>query len=53
MRAYETSGGVGSDTWYAMNIVPYRAFPPQAGQRIYRRLTLREAVLCDKLSTGQ
>jgi hypothetical protein len=36
-----------------MNIVPYRAFPPETGQRIYRRLTLREAILCDRISAGQ
>ena len=53
MKSYATSGGVGSHEYYAMNIVPYSAFPPEAGQRIYRRLTLREAVLCDKLNSGQ
>jgi hypothetical protein len=47
---YTYSGGVGGDTSYAMNIVPYPAFPPQAGQRIYRRLLLREAVLLDKIN---
>lgn len=47
--AYALSGGVGGETYYAMNIVPHRAFPQDASQRIYRRMTLREAVLCDKI----
>jgi hypothetical protein len=47
--SYSTSGGVGGETTYAMNIVPYHAFPPDMGQRIYRRMTLREAVLHEKL----
>ena len=50
MPAYQTSGGVGGETSYAMNIVPYRAFPPEAGQQIYRRMMLREAVLHDRIS---
>ena len=47
--SYSTSGGVGGETTYAMNIVPYHAFPVDNGQRIYRRLTLREAMLHEKL----
>jgi hypothetical protein len=47
--AYTLSGGVGGEIYYAMNIVPHRAFPQDASQRIYRRLLLREAVLCDKI----
>jgi hypothetical protein len=53
MPDYTWAGGVGGDTSYAMNIVPYRAFPPEAGQRIYRRLLLREAVLLDKINARQ
>jgi hypothetical protein len=33
-----------------MNIVPYRAFPKDASQRIYHRMMLRESVLYDKLT---
>lgn len=49
-QAYTSSGGVGDEISYAMNIVPYRAFPEDASQRIYRRMLLREAVLCDRLT---
>jgi hypothetical protein len=48
--AYDSSGGVGGETSYAMNIVPYRAFPGGTSQRIYRRMMLREAVLYDKIT---
>lgn len=47
--AYALSGGVGGDIYYAMNIVPHPAFPQDASQRIYRRMMLREAILCDKI----
>jgi hypothetical protein len=50
LTEYTFAGGVGGDTSYAMNIVPYPAFPPHAGQRIYRRMLLREAVLLDKIN---
>ena len=50
--AYSFSGGVGGETSYAMNLVPYKAFPRDSGQRIYRRMMLREAVLYDKINTG-
>jgi hypothetical protein len=50
MPVYATSGGVGGEITYAMNIVPYQAFPPEAAQRIYRRMTLREAVLHEKIA---
>ncbi|HZR16218.1 MAG TPA: hypothetical protein VFE51_02725 [Verrucomicrobiae bacterium] len=52
LPAYSFSGGVGGDTSYAMNLVPYKAFPRDSGQRIYRRMMLREAVLYDKITTG-
>ena len=47
--AYSSSGGVGGEISYAMNIVPGHAFPQDASQRIYRRMMLREAVLYDKI----
>jgi hypothetical protein len=50
LPAYSITGGVGGETVYSMNIVPYRAFPADSGQRIYRRLMLRESVLFDKIS---
>jgi hypothetical protein len=53
MAPYATSGGVGGETSYAMNIVPYHAFPPEDGRRIYRRMTLREAVLHDRITGVQ
>jgi hypothetical protein len=51
VTAYVSSGGVGGDISYAMNIVPYRVFPKESSQRIYRRMLLREAVLYDKISS--
>lgn len=48
--AYDSSGGVGGEIDYALNIVPYRAFPKDASQRIYHRMLLREAVLYDKIT---
>lgn len=51
VAAYAFSGGVGGDISYAMNLVPYKAFPRDSGQRIYRRMMLREAVLYDKITT--
>jgi hypothetical protein len=50
LPAYSMTGGVGGETAYSMNIVPYRAFPADSGQRIYRRLMLRESILFDKIS---
>ncbi len=50
MSGYATSGGVGGEISYAMNIVPYTAFPKNAGQRIYRRMTVRESILCDRIT---
>jgi hypothetical protein len=52
VAAYGPSGGVGdgdNGTCYAMNIIPYSAFPSEAGKRIYRRMMLRESVLFDKI----
>lgn len=50
MNEYEYCGSVGSHTCYAMNIVPYRAFPSAASQRISHRTTLRMQVFHDKIS---
>ncbi len=50
ISVYASSGGVGGEITYAMNIVPYQAFPQDAAQRIYRRMTLREAVLHDRIA---
>jgi hypothetical protein len=48
--AYASSGGVGGEISYAMNIVPYSAFPQDSSQRIHHRMMLREAVLYDKIT---
>jgi hypothetical protein len=50
LQTYDFSGGVAGDMAYAMNIVPYRAFPQESSLRISRRLLLREAVLYDRIS---
>ncbi len=49
MKAYDYNGSVGSHTCNAMNIVPYRAYPPEASQRISHRTMLRQQVFFDKL----
>lgn len=46
----EFNGSVGSSTCHAFSIVPWRAFPADAAQRIGRRLGVREQMLYDKLS---
>jgi hypothetical protein len=53
MKAYARSGGVGGEMSYAMNLVPHHAFPSDTSERIYHRMMLREAVLCDKISARQ
>jgi hypothetical protein len=50
MTTYNFGGGVGSDTRMVMNLVPYSAFPTGAGERIYHRMMLREAILSDKIN---
>lgn len=47
---YSSTGGVGGDISYAMNIVPYSAFPRESSQRIHRRMMLRESILYDKIT---
>jgi hypothetical protein len=51
--AYASSGGVGGEISYAMNIVPYQAFPEDTSQRIHRRMLLREAVLYDRITANR
>jgi hypothetical protein len=46
----EFNGSVGSPDCHAFSIVPWRAFPAYAAQRIGRRLGVREQMLYDKLS---
>lgn len=53
MADYDYSGGVGDGTSMAMNLVPYRAFPRDARQRIQHRMTLREAILWDRAHGAQ
>ena len=50
MDVYNYTGGVGGDTTMVMDLVPYRAFPADAHQRIYHRMMLREEMLSDKIS---
>jgi hypothetical protein len=49
MDGYDFTGSCGGHGRYAINIVPWRAFPPESGQRIGRRLTLRQQVLNSRL----
>jgi hypothetical protein len=53
LDGYEYNGSVGSHTHNAMNVVPYRVFPPALGERIGHRTGLRMQVLCDKISRLQ
>lgn len=46
---YDYAGSVGTATQHAFNIVPWRAFPAGTAQRIGRRLSVRQQVLCDKI----
>jgi hypothetical protein len=48
-KQYGYSSSVGGETTYAMNLVPSRVFPPEARQRIFHRIMLREAILYDKI----
>jgi hypothetical protein len=51
MPAYNYTGGVGGgrSASYAMNLVHYKAYPADAHQRIEHRLSLREAIVFEKL----
>jgi hypothetical protein len=50
MDGYEYAGSVGGRTHTAMNVVPYRVFPPALGERIGHRTGLRMQVLQNKLT---
>jgi hypothetical protein len=50
MDGYAYNGGTGSHTCYAFSIIPYKAYPPEASQRIHHRLMLRTQVFYEKLS---
>jgi len=49
MSPYEYGGSVGSHTHNALNLVPWRAFPQQASERISHRLGVRMQVFQAKL----
>jgi len=53
MSAYEDCGGVSGHNCYALNIVPWRTFPPEAAQRIGHRLNVREQMFYDKLAATE
>ena len=48
MDGYDYGGSVSSHDHYALNIVPYRAFP-SASERISRRLAVRQRMFYDRL----
>ena len=50
MDGYEYAGSVGGRTHTALNMVPYRVFPPALGERIGHRTGLRMQVLQNKLT---
>jgi hypothetical protein len=49
MPAYDYGGSVGGHTSHALNLVPWRAFPQDASQRISHRLGVRMQVFQAKL----
>jgi hypothetical protein len=51
MAGYEYDGSISSSTCKVFNMVPWRAFPSNAVQRIHHRLGLREQVLYDRVTT--
>jgi hypothetical protein len=55
MPAYNYTGGVGggASASYAMNLVPYTAFPAEARQRIHHRMSLREEIFYGKMHKNQ
>jgi hypothetical protein len=50
MSEYNYTGGVGGDERYAMNLVPYNVYPPNARQRIYHRMSVREEMFYDQMN---
>ena len=53
MQPYSNSGGVGSNGFWVMNVVPASAFPGDVSQQISNRLAAREAKFCDQISGHQ
>jgi hypothetical protein len=49
LDGYEFNGSVGDDTSHTFSIVPAKAYPPEDGQRIPRRLTLRLQLFHNRL----
>jgi hypothetical protein len=49
LEGYEFNGGVSSPTHSAMNLVPYRVWPPGVSERISHRTGLRTQVLFDRI----
>ncbi len=49
MHDYAYNGCISDSTHAAMNLVPYRVFPPAVAERIGHRCGLRQQVLFDKL----
>jgi hypothetical protein len=52
MERYEYYGSVGDRGAHAFTIIPRRAWPEEAQQRIYRRATLRMQVFYDRMAAG-
>jgi hypothetical protein len=50
LPGYQYSGGVGSHAATAFNLVPYHSMPPDAQQRMIRRVMVRQGMLFDKMS---
>ena len=51
MPDYEYGGATSSHGTYAFNITPYRGYPPEAGERIARRMPLRMQMFFNQLNT--
>jgi hypothetical protein len=52
-QPYSYSGGVGTNGFWVMNVVPASAFPGDVSQQISNRLAAREAKFCDQISGNQ
>jgi len=50
MAAYNYTGGVGGEKSRIMNLVPSSAFPAEARQRIYHRMSLREEIFFNRIN---
>jgi hypothetical protein len=51
MDQYDYQGSVGGHDHYTINIVPRRAYPADASERISRRVLLREQIFHDKMAS--